>query len=103
MEDLKRIKELEAELTAEVEKARREAVELVENAKASRGSVIDEEVGAAEKDAGEMMDEAVRKADAECEKIADESEKELKRLRKGYERNRGAAVEHVLEELGANA
>jgi len=101
MDELDRIKTLESELAAELEKARREGEAGVEKAEAGRKTVVAEARRRAESEAGAAMREAAARADAECARIKAESDKELKELGSMYKKNYSKAVGYVLKELGA--
>jgi vacuolar-type H+-ATPase subunit H len=100
MDELTRIKALEAELAAELEKARREGEAKVEKAKACRKEVIAKACSNAEARVKRMVEESVVKANAECERINAETGGEIRRLRGKYMKNSSNAVKYVLKELG---
>jgi hypothetical protein len=100
MEDLKRIKALEAELAAEAERAGNEGKILVQAAK-DRG---EEELAKARKEAewegGRLA--AADEADARnrAKETSREAEESVRLLDRSYARNAKAAVELILAELG---
>jgi len=100
MEDLVRIKALEAELSLELEQARKDASLAVETARGKRQKTIEDAVAKARAEADQAVLESERKASEEAAGILSGSEGELKGLRAKYSLNSKKALDYVLGALG---
>ena len=100
MDDLGRVKALEGELAADVERVRGEAADRVEAARKSKGNVLKKLCSAAEAEVELLVGERVKAAEDEAEKIIGDADKEVADVRKKSSGREEEAVAYVLKELG---
>ena len=100
MEELNRIKALEADLAAGVEGAKAQGQRLVEEARARREQTIGKARSEAEWEAGRVASAKEASALGRAREILAAADDSVRRLSDSYSRNKGAAVELILRELG---
>jgi vacuolar-type H+-ATPase subunit H len=100
MDELVALKSLEAELSSELERARKDAQEGVNAALAAKAGSLEAASRDAESATGKVVSSAEAEASDEAKTIAKAAEDELGRIRVAYGANVKRAVDCVLDGLG---
>ncbi len=101
MDEIARIKALEKEISQEIEKARQTGEKSLETAKAQRPKKMEHAISQAKKKAEKIHEKSVNDAEAKVLKIKQEADKDLIQLEKAFKEKQDAAVDVVLDDLGA--
>ncbi|MBD3387733.1 MAG: hypothetical protein GF416_01680 [Candidatus Altiarchaeales archaeon] len=96
MDELDRIKKIESDLKAGLEKAREDADRRIEEARASRKGILDSAARKAEEEVEAMISESASKAGEESKRILSEADDEILQVRSRMHANSAKAVEYVV-------
>lgn len=99
MQEIRKIKELEAEIGREAEKAKSDGEKDVKKARASRDEIVGRKKADAEAKASSKIDAARREAQAESGRIISQAGVRAKELELMSKKNFDKAVKAVLDKL----
>jgi len=100
MDDLAKIKEIEAEIAKQILSAKEKGEKDIESAKSKRKHMIEKELENARAVAKKNHDKLDETIDADLQRIRTDLEKKLSDLERGRKKNRRSAIDLVLDEIG---